>query len=63
MADNFTFICADCGPCEGDPFVTTPSHEEFCEACWKFRQENTTNEKYEDEQWKDGNNIAGDNYR
>lgn len=58
--DNFNYICADCGPHEGDPYATTPNHEDFCEGCWKYRQQNASEEKYEDEQWKDGNNIAGD---
>ena len=33
MSDNFNFICADCGPSEGDPAFTDNNYRSYCAEC------------------------------
>ncbi len=33
MPDNFNFICADCGPSEGDPAFTDERYNSYCAKC------------------------------
>lgn len=48
MSDNFNFICADCGPSEGDPAFTDDNHRSYCAECNPKRGGRNTNRPEKD---------------